>query len=108
MRCLTLCFVLAFVATPAAALSPNRSKATDGVNALERKIESDAAKAQVGEDAFQSHILAAERRATASICAGCFATGAAPAARPVVHAHARAKPLPSLNKAEDDVPDDLR
>ncbi|WP_210246532.1 hypothetical protein, partial [Methylobacterium sp. WL12] len=72
MRRLILTTCLVLVATSASAANVAQLGATDRVSTSGQRIESEAAKAQVGDDAFQSRILAVERRATASICSGCL------------------------------------
>lgn len=102
MRRLTLCLVLALAATSASAAHVAQLRATDRVSPSEQRIESEAAKAQVGDDAFQSRILTAERRATASICVGCLTGSAHRLPRAATHVHAKATPAPA------EIDEDLR
>lgn len=94
MRRLTLCLCLVLVATSASAANVVQLVVTDRVSPSEQRIESEAAKAQVGDDAFQSRILAAERRVTASICAGCFTGAAHRPSRAATHVHAKTVTTP--------------
>ena len=95
MRRLTLCFCLVLVATSASAANVVQLGVTDRVSPSEQRIESEAAKAQVGDDAFQSRILAAERRATASICSGCLAGATHRLPQAAAHVHAKATLVPA-------------
>jgi hypothetical protein len=95
MRHLTLCLLLALSTTSASAANVAQLGTTDRVDPSEKRIESEAAKAQVGDDAFQSRILAAERRATASICSGCLTGSAHRSPRTATHVHAKATPSPA-------------
>lgn len=90
MRRSALAFCL-IVATGPAFAAGHRSNPKPSPSGTEMSlIEHKAALQQVTDDAFQQRILAAEERATASICAGCLSSAVThPVRRRVAHAPAK-------------------